>query len=181
MTKIIILGGGFAGVEAAIQLSKNNYDVLLISDRPYLFVYPISIWIPVRKKKFDEVAINLDLLAKKHGFKVLIDKVLKIEPSTNEVILQHNTLQYNYLLIAMGMSKLKLTGMEHTHSICGQPEESLVIADILDDLTRKGKGKIAIGFGSNPKDITATSVRGGPAFELLFNISHYLEKEKFAR
>ena len=57
-------------------------------------------------------------------------------------------------------------------------EESLKIEEELDKLVSQGFGKIAIGFGGNPADPTATTVRGGPAFELAFNISTYLKSKK---
>ncbi len=177
MKKIVILGGGFAGVEAAIKFRKKKYDVTLVSDRSYLFVYPISIWIPVKKKKFDDVKIDLSLLSKKHGFKIVLDRAIRIEAKNNKVILASSELDYDYLVIALGMHKLKAPGIQHTHSICGNPEESVNIANLLDELVQKGNGKIAVGFGGNPKDPTATAVRGGPAFELLFNISHYLKQK----
>jgi sulfide:quinone oxidoreductase len=177
MKKTVIIGGGFAGVEAAIKLRKNKHEVVLISDRSYLFIYPISIWVPVKKKRFDDVKIDLDLLAKKHGFSLVLDKVELIDSANNQLQLStKEAINYDYLLLAMGMQKLKMRGMEHTHSICGKPTESVVIADKLEELVARGHGKIAIGFGGNPKDPTATAVRGGPAFELLFNISHYLKK-----
>ncbi len=176
--KILILGGGFAGIEAAIKLRGYGYDVTLVSNRDYLFVYPISIWIPVKKKNFDQVKIDLDLLSKKHGFEVIIDEVLKISSKENKVILKNTEINYEFLIVAFGMGKLKKQGLEYTHSICGQPEEANVIKDKLEELVKQGHGRIAIGFGGNPKDPTATSVRGGPAFELLFNFSHYLKKLK---
>lgn len=177
MKKIVILGGGFAGVEAAIKFRKKKYDVTLVSDRSYLFIYPISIWVPVKKKKFDDVKIELGLLSIKHGFEVVLGKVTKIDTNNQKVILATGDLNYDYLVIAMGMNKLKAIGIEHTHSICGQPEESVNIGNLLEELVQKGEGKIAVGFGANPKDLTATAVRGGPAFELLFNISHYLKQK----
>jgi sulfide:quinone oxidoreductase len=176
--KILILGGGFAGVEAAINLRKRDYQVHLVSNRDYLFVYPISIWIPVRKKRFEDVQIKLDLLAQKHGFDVTIDEVQQIRSAQNEVVLKSSTIKYEYLIVAMGMSKLKMKGLENTHSICGKPDEAEIIKKELDKLLDRGHGKIAIGFGGNPNDPTATTVRGGPAFELLFNFSHYLKKKK---
>ncbi|PIE99317.1 MAG: hypothetical protein CR965_02475 [Paludibacter sp.] len=45
----------------------------------------------------------------------------------------------------------------------------------MDALVAKGSGKIAVGFGGNPKEKSA--VRGGPSFELIFNIDHYLRKK----
>jgi len=59
MKKFIVLGGGFAGVEAAIRLRKYGYKVTLVSDRDYLFVYPISIWVPTKKLSFEDAQINL--------------------------------------------------------------------------------------------------------------------------
>ena len=175
--KILILGGGFAGLEAAIKMRKKNYDVTLVSDRSFFFIYPISIWIPTHKKEFKDVQIDLSLLAKKHGFSLIIDKAIGLDSSINEVQLENSTITYDYLSIALGMHKVKAQGMEHTLSICGNPEEAITIRERLDELIKKGEGRIAIGFGGNPKDPTATAVRGGPAFELLFNFSHYLKQK----
>ncbi len=177
MKKFIVLGGGFAGVEAAIRLRKYGYKVTLVSDRNYLFVYPISIWVPTKKISFEDVQIKLSVLQKKHGFDVIVDSVTKIDVDNNTVTLSKETITYDYLFIAMGMHKVKTKGLEFTHSICGHPEEAVNIQKELEKLVQRGHGKIAIGFGGNPIDPTATAVRGGPAFELLFNISHYIKKK----
>ena len=173
---ILILGGGFAGVEAAIKLRQYNYRVTLISNRDFLFVYPISIWIPVRKKSFDDVKISLHELSQKHGFELIQDEVLQIIAAENKVVLSKSTIHFEYLIVALGMGKLNMQGLEYTHSICGKPAEAEIIKEELDKLVAQGHGNIAIGFGNNPADPTATAVRGGPAFELLFNFSHYLKK-----
>lgn len=175
--KILILGGGFAGIEAAIALKKYGYNTTLVSNREYLFVYPISIWIPVGKKKFDDVTISLDKLSKAHNFELLIDDVVRISPTDNLVELSNQKIHYDYLIVAMGMSKVQNKGIEHTLSICGNPKESIKIKEKFEEIVRLGKGSIAIGFGGNPADSTATAVRGGPAFELLFNFSTYLKKK----
>ncbi|HEX9307481.1 MAG TPA: FAD-dependent oxidoreductase [Anaeromyxobacter sp.] len=36
--RALVLGGGFAGLEAAIHLRDAGLDVTLVSNRPYLFV-----------------------------------------------------------------------------------------------------------------------------------------------
>ena len=179
MKKVLILGGGFAGVQAAIELQKNkNFEVTLVSDRDYLFVYPISIWIPVRLKKFEDVQVPLEKIAKKFNFTLIIDRVSGINAATNTVILESQTLTYDYLVVAFGADKVQHKGINHTLTICGKPEMSVMLRDKLDSLIARGNGKIAIGFGGNPKDKSA--VRGGPAFELIFNIQHYLKKKKLA-
>jgi sulfide:quinone oxidoreductase len=178
--KILILGGGFAGLEAAIKLRKYGYPVTLISNRNYMFIYPTSIWIPVGKQSFDDTKLDLHELSKLHGFELIVENIKKIDIDNQKIITDKTDYSYEYLFIALGMGKKYIKGLEHTLSICGAPEQSLLIKEKLENLITKGEGQINIGFGGNPDDPTATAVRGGPAFELLFNISLYL-KEKGLR
>jgi sulfide:quinone oxidoreductase len=177
MKKILILGGGFAGVDAAIYLRKANYEVTLVSDRDYFYIYPTSIWVPVHKVKFEDICIDLKALQKSHGFELIIDTVEKISARTNTITLKSGQLLFEYdkLIIAMGSGKMTHNGIENSLSICGIPKTSLEIQNTLDRLLLKGSGEIAFGFGGNPKDTSA--VRGGPAFELLFNVHHMLKKK----
>lgn len=176
MKRVLVLGSGFAGVQTAIELQKKgDFEVTLVSDRNYLYLYPVSIWIPVHIKGFEDVKVPVSDIQKKYPFKLIVDKVLKIHASENTVVCENASLTYDYLIVAFGAEKLQHKGMEHTLSICGKPEMALDIRNRLDELVSKGKGRIAIGFGGNPKDKSA--VRGGPAFELMFNIHNYLKKK----
>lgn len=175
--KIFVLGGGFAGLEAAINLRKKGYQVSLISDRDYLFIYPVSIWIPVGKRSFEDTKLNLNKLAVKHGFELIIDKIVKIKTESNILFSNQNSYNYDYLFLANGMGKTVINGIENTNSICGNPEDSVVIKNKIEKIIAKGSGAINIGFGANPKDKGGSSLRGGPAFELLFNISVLLNKK----
>jgi sulfide:quinone oxidoreductase len=176
MKKVLILGGGFAGVQTAIELQKKRlFEVTLVSDRDYLYLYPISIWVPVRIKEFEDVKVPLVKIQKKYRFNLVIDKVTQIQAVENKVVCENQTLTYDYLVVAFGADKMNHKGIEHTLSICGKPEVSLDIRDKIDALIEKGSGNIAIGFGGNPKDKSA--VRGGPAFELMFNLHNVLKKK----
>jgi sulfide:quinone oxidoreductase len=177
MSKVLVLGGGFAGVEAAIYLKDQDLDVTLVSDRDYFYIYPTSIWIPTGEATQEDVSIPLDKLAMKHGFELIIDPVQQVEAETKKVILESGRILegYPYIVVALGQDKLQLKGMEHTLSICGKPEEATELYGRLERLIQKGEGKIAMGFGGNPKDTSA--VRGGPAFEVLFNVDTYLKKK----
>ena len=180
MKKVVILGGGFAGIQAAIELKKKkNLDVTLISDRKYLYLYPISIWFPVHIKEFEDLKVQLADIQKKFPFKLNIDKVTEIHATKNKVICENNTFSYDYLIVASGADKIQHKGIENTLSLCGKPELALEIRTKLDELVKKGSGKIAIGFGGNPDDLSA--VRGGPAFELMFNIHNYLTTLKIRK
>ena len=176
MKNILILGGGFAGVEAAIYLKKQKFNVTLVSDRDYFYIYPTSIWVPTGESSFEDICIDLKELQAAHGFSLKIDAVQSISAKKNEVTLESGTVlhDYDYLVLAMGAHKMKHKGISNTLSICGAPEQSLAIKDRIDALIDKRSGKIAFGFGGNPKDTSA--VRGGPGFELMFNLHNQLKK-----
>lgn len=175
MKQMIILGGGIAGVEAAIYYRKEGFDVELVSDRSYVFIYPIAIWIPVKTTRFDDVAFSLDKLAARHNFKLTIDRVTAINAAERSFTLETGGIRKaDHLVIATGASKVKHEGIGHTLSICGAPEQSILLKERIDALVAKGGGKIAFGFGGNPND--PSGVRGGPGFELFFNLHHHLKK-----
>ena len=175
--KVLVLGGGFAGVEASIYLRKNDLNVTLVSDRDYFYIYPTSIWIPTGEVTKEDVSVPLDALAMKHGFKLIVDSVSQFDAKAKKVTLASGRVleDYDYIVVALGQDKIQHKGMEHTLSICGKPEEATMLYEKLDALILKNNGKIAMGFGGNPKDTSA--VRGGPAFEVLFNVDTYLKKK----
>jgi len=176
MAKVLVLGGGFAGVEAAIYLRKEDMDVTLVSDRSYFYIYPTSIWIPTGDVTKEDVSVPLYKLADKHGFKLIIEAVTSFDAKSKKVTLETGRVleDYDYIVVALGQDKIKLNGIENTLSICGKPQEATELHERLDRLIKKGSGNIAMGFGGNPKDTSA--VRGGPAFEVLFNVHTHLKK-----
>ena len=176
--RVLVIGGGIGGTEACIALRKKGFFVHLVSDREFLYVYPLSIWIPTKEAKFNDVSIPLEKIAKGHGFSYEVSKVTSVEP--DEVVLENGKRyqkgrDFDYLVIALGQDKLKPKGIEYTYSICGSPEETVKYSMALERLIQKGKGKLAFGFGGNPK--AKEAVRGGPVFEVLFNVDNMLRKK----
>ena len=178
MKRAVVLGGGIAGVEAAISLRKKQVDVELVSDRDYLFVYPLAIWIPTGERSFERTSISLADIAGAHGFRLTVDEVTALSGADRSFTLKQRGKRqdFDYLIVALGAHKMPHKGKEHVFSICGAPQESVRVKESLDALIAKGSGRIAVGFGGNPKDSSA--VRGGPAFEFLFNVHHLLIKRR---
>jgi len=173
-SQVLILGGGFAGLEATIFLRKEGFDVTLISNRDYFYIYPTSIWIPTGETTKEDISVPLSDLSKAHGFSVVVDEVEAINSSEKRVYCKNGEYEYKYLIVAIGSGKMQHKGSENFLSICGDPDEAPMIKDRIDELIKKGGGKIAMGFGGNPKD--PSNVRGGPAFEVLFNVHNHLKK-----
>ncbi len=170
----LVLGGGFGGLESAIQLRRRGFAVTLVSKRPYLFMYPTSIWIATGERRFDDVCLDLAAVARRHGFRFQLGNVDRIDGAARAAVVDGETLRADHLVVAMGGGKLAPKGAEHTRTICGAPEATVRLKEDLDALLAKGAGRIAMGFGGNPKDPSA--VRGGPAFELVFNVDTLLRR-----
>jgi sulfide:quinone oxidoreductase len=170
----LVLGGGFAGLEAAIQLRKSGLEVTLVSDRPYLYIYPTSIWVVTGERSAERVRLDLSGVARHHGFRLVLGKVEAISGAGRSAVVNGTSIAADHLVVALGGEPMRPRGIEHTRAIGGAPENATRTKEALDALLARGGGRIAIGFGGNPKDKSA--VRGGPAFELLFNVDHLLRR-----
>lgn len=177
MKKVLILGGGFSGLEAAIYLSQYDFDVTLASNRDFIYIYPVSMWVLTGEKKFEDICIPLEHFREVHGFSLKIEGARSIVAKENKVIFENSEETYDYLIIATGGGKVSVSGMEqHTLTICGPPEHAVELKKRIDAMISNNGGRIALGIGDNPLD--PPSLRIGPAVELLLNLHHYFKKRR---
>ena len=170
----LVVGGGFAGLEAAIQLRRVGLDVTLVSNRPFLFIYPTSIWVATGERSLEQVTLDLTDAASRHGFAFVEGPVQALSAARRSATVNGTELTADHLVVAMGGDRLKPRGIEHTFTLGGAPENVERLQQALQALLAAGRGRIAMGFGGNPKDTSA--VRGGPVFELMFNVDTLLRR-----
>ncbi len=104
---MIIVGGGFAGIQTALQLSKRSkklgIEIILISDRSSFEYYPalhgyLSIKGPVSYHR-----IPLEDIFSNHKVQLVIEKVIGCDTSTKTITLASGeTMQADYLIMAVG-------------------------------------------------------------------------------
>lgn len=170
----LVLGGGFAGLETAIQLKAAGLEVTLVSNRPYLFMYPTSIWVVTGERGFADTCLDLAGVARRHGFRFVQGEVQSVSGARRLAVVDGAELKADHLIVALGGEKLKPKGIEHTLGLGGDPHAVERLREALEALVARGQGRIAMGFGGNPKD--GSAVRGGPAFELMFNVDTLLRR-----
>ena len=173
--RALVLGGGFAGLEAAIQLQRAGLEVTLVSSRSFLYIYPTSIWVATGETAPEDVRLDLEDVAHRHGFTFLQGAVESISGARRSATVNGREIAADHLVVALGGEKLKPKGVEHTFGLGGEPEAVERLRGALDELVARGEGLIAMGFGGNPKD--PSSVRGGPMFELVFNVETMLRRK----
>ncbi|MBF2057468.1 MAG: FAD-dependent oxidoreductase [Cyanobacterium sp. T60_A2020_053] len=111
MNKLVLLGGGHSHVVALklwYQKPLENIEIILISDvekTPYSGMLPAHL---ANYYTFDETHINLVKLAKKYGFKLIIDTVINIDAINQQVIVKSGQkINYNLLSIDIGCTPEK--------------------------------------------------------------------------
>lgn len=101
----VIVGGGFAGVKAALELSRRNLGkVTLISDQPY-FLHHATLYATATGRDTSESVISLDDIFATHpNVTVVLDTMKSIDP-IRKLVIGSGKKQYQYdsLIIAIGV------------------------------------------------------------------------------
>ena len=130
--RVVIVGGGFGGIEVALQLKGfNKYcEVLLISDKTYFEYYP-GLYKVVTGMLPTEVSIPLWMIFDKTPIRVEHDKITLFDTEQKTVTGESGTVyHYDYLVIAMG-SQTNYFGIE------GLPEHSFGFKSVHEALRLK--------------------------------------------
>ena len=105
--KIIILGGGYAGIQAAKKLhklfrKKDSVSITLIDRNPFHTL--ITELHEVAGSRVDEDAIKIPykMIFEFTNVNVINDNIERINPEEQTVFLRNNKLNYDYLIIATG-------------------------------------------------------------------------------
>lgn len=162
--KIVIIGGGFAGLNLAKELvnqneiqvtlvDKNNYNFFppLIYQVATAFLEPSSISYPFRK-----------LFAGKKNLQFRLGNLVKVIPSENKIILNNGELEYDYLVFATG-AETSYFGMENVKKNA-IPMKTLNDAIVMRNTLLKNLEKAAICTDKRErrKLLTIVVAGGGP-------------------
>ena len=104
-TRIVIIGGGFGGLEAAFSLKgllKRPFEITLIDRSAYHAFIPSIHLIVSGKASADSVRIPLKTVLGAAGMTFVQDEVLTVNTEKREVATGGGTLPYDYLIISTG-------------------------------------------------------------------------------
>jgi NADH dehydrogenase len=111
---IVIIGGGFAGINLALSLGKNNdYEVTLIDKNNYNFFPPLIYQVATAYLEPSAISYPIrKLFRHKDNLHFRLGELLKVVPEENTVILSNGTVVYDELVFATG-AETNYFGMEN--------------------------------------------------------------------
>jgi NADH:ubiquinone reductase (H+-translocating) len=103
-TKVVILGGGFAGISAAKVLGNSKLDVWIIDKTNHHLFQPLLYQVASASLSPGDIAVPIrEILSKFSNETVLMGEVTAIEKEKKEVVLRNgDRIVYEYLIIALG-------------------------------------------------------------------------------
>jgi NADH dehydrogenase len=174
-TKVTVLGGGFAGIKAALELSGNpSFSVSLISDQQNFRYYP-TLYRSATGGNPAASNIPLGEIFKGRGVKLINDTVKSIDRDAKKIIGKADNYSYEVLIIALGVvtNYFGIKGLqEFSYGIKSQAEAKELRDHIHKLLMDEGKPDVNyIVIGGGP---TGVELAGAlPAY-----IKHVMKKHK---
>jgi len=162
MTNIVIAGGGFGGLNAALGLEKrfkNNKDIAitLIDSRDYHLFTPNLFEVAASEEELTTVAqmkrsITLPFaeILKGKDVKFLQSGVKNINPAKKQIELDHRQINYDYLILALG-------SQSDFFNIAGAKKFAYVLKDLPDAL--RIRNQIEFAIQAHKMDVSKKNIR----------------------
>ncbi len=141
MTRIVVLGGGFAGLEAIRVLERRlgrrpDVELLLVSDRNYLLFTPLLPQVASSLVEPRHIIQPIRDIRGARRFRFRRDRVLDIDLAGRRVICAEGALPYDRLVIALGgvTSTFGIPGVEEHALGYKRLDDAILVRDHLIDL-----------------------------------------------
>ncbi len=103
-TKVVILGGGFAGLNAAKVLGNTKHDVWIIDKTNHHLFQPLLYQVASAALSPGDIAVPIrEILSPYENITVLMGEVIQIDKEGQQVVLRNgDRIGYEYLIVALG-------------------------------------------------------------------------------
>jgi NADH dehydrogenase len=113
MARVVILGGGFGGLNAARAFAGSDAEVTLVDRHNYHLFQPLLYQVATASLSPADIASPIRwILRRQKNVEVILADAREIDPAGRRVILDRGEIAYDYLIVATGAA----------HSYFGHPE-----------------------------------------------------------
>ena len=103
LPRVVILGGGFAGLKLARNIDTNHYQVVVIDKNNYHTFQPLLYQVATAGLEPDSIAYPLrKILKKKKRTHIRMAEILEVDTENQQVNTSIGKLHFDYLVIATG-------------------------------------------------------------------------------
>ncbi|WP_159476193.1 NAD(P)/FAD-dependent oxidoreductase [Dyadobacter sp. 3J3] len=112
--KVVIIGGGFAGVNFALSLGNHDeFEVILVDKNNYNFFPPLIYQVATAFLEPSSISYPFrKLFSGKDNVHFRLGELQKVVPAENKIVLDNGDLTYDYLVFATG-AETNYFGMEN--------------------------------------------------------------------
>ena len=143
-TRVVVLGAGYAGVEAAKQLHKafkrdESVEITLIDKNPYHTLMTELHEVAGSRTEADSVQVSLAKIFAGKTVNVVIDEVKTIDFENNTVISEDNKYPYDYIIVGAGGEPefFDVPGVQENSFTCWSLEDAIRIRTHVEDMFRE--------------------------------------------
>ena len=147
--KIVVIGGGVAGVHATRELSKKlkaNADITLIDKHSYHTSMTQLHEVAAGRVPFTTVQYDFQkLLGKRKNVSLVTDAVVSLDKDNKKVITEQGSYDYDYVVVALG-------GEPNDFGVPGVKEHGFTLWSLEDAMRIKRQLETVVQYGSTEVD-----------------------------
>ena len=103
MNKVIVIGAGFAGLQAAKGLAGSSFNVTLIDKQNYHLFQPLLYQVATAGLSPADIALPIrNIFRSQKNLKVILDELIEINPQLNKIKTRNDSYTYDFLVLATG-------------------------------------------------------------------------------
>jgi sulfide:quinone oxidoreductase len=178
MSKIVVLGGSFGGLTAALELKRllgKSADVTVVSDDDRFVFLPSLPWLIMGWRKPEDITLKVSEILKPKGIDFIHEAAKQVDADSSKVVTATRELPYDHLVISTGpyLSFEEIPGLG--------PDKGYTSCTFTLDHAMK-TGEIWKQVLENPGPVVVGSSQMvscfGPSYELAFEMDAELRRRK---
>lgn len=178
MAKIVVLGGSFGGLTAALELKRllgARADVTVVSESDQFVFLPSLPWLIMGWRKPGDISLSVSEILRPKGIVFLHEAAQLVDPDDRQVHTASGQLPYDFLVVATGphLAFEEIPGLG--------PEAGFTDSTFtLDQAVRTARAWARILENPGPMVLGASQMVScfGPSYELAFEMDAELRKRR---
>ncbi|MEK6699732.1 MAG: FAD-dependent oxidoreductase [Nitrospirota bacterium] len=178
MAKIVVLGGSFGGLTAALELKRllgKKADITVVSEDDRFVFLPSLPWLIMGWRKPEDITLKVSDILKPKNIDFIHEPAKQIDPDASKVTTSSKQLAYDYLVISTGphlaFDEIPGLGPDKGYTACTFTLDHAVKTGATWRSVLENPGPLVLGSSQMVSCF-------GPSYELAFEMDAELRRRK---